>query len=412
MKIKKSQLKQIIQEELEAVLGEDQKVIRDEDDNTLDPADTRPDLDIQMDAILADLEAGQKSRAAGWEVQEDPDPVPVRTQKKVLTPSYIGPPPPRPDYPAQPDMWAPEEEVTKYLSNPGVPNFEKRLYVRADSGNYPPGGQDWMIANYPDDIESIAWKADREAAAAAERAKHAKKVNESQDKLYQMVQEELEAVLDEKYDPTNRYHRAAKEALAAAGTGAARAQSRAHKGDEPASGGTWDPVQAKEKRHKARHGIPDYGPGTGDITQHWIDPEGKEVAATTTPRQATRSATMPTRYFGDPERAPPSLSQPSAAADRATAAALMQGYTTQEDPLRPDPYDVRRIHMDIVAPTAMDDPVSAPPPDTGDADLEDRIMRKVGDNIARNRRRRVYKEGLMKQMVQEELEAVLAERNR
>ena len=95
--------------------------------------------------------------------------------------------------------------------------------------------------------------------------------NESQDQLYQMVQEELEAVLDE-------------------------------------AGGTWDPVQAKEKTMKARA------------------------------RQT--------------------------------------------------------------------------PPDTGDADLEDRIMRKVGDNIARNRRRRVYKEGLMKQMVQETLQAVIAERNR
>ena len=130
-------------------------------------------------------------------IQEELTTMSEDTQKKVLTPSYIGPPHPKKVIPEPP--WDGDEEANaRYFSNPDIPNIEKKTYVTADSQNYPPGGQEWMMTNYPDDVESIAWKADREAAAAAERAKHAKKVNESQDKLYQMVQEELEAVIAER----------------------------------------------------------------------------------------------------------------------------------------------------------------------------------------------------------------------
>ena len=130
-------------------------------------------------------------------IQEELTTMSEDTQKKVLTPSYIGPPPPKKVIPEPP--WDGDEEANaRYFSNPDIPNIEKKTYITANSQDYPAGGQEWMMANYPDDVESIGWKADRDAAAAAERAKHAKKVNESQDKLYQMVQEELEAVLDEK----------------------------------------------------------------------------------------------------------------------------------------------------------------------------------------------------------------------
>jgi hypothetical protein len=108
------------------------------------------------------------------------------TQKKVLSPSSIGAPPPKKVLP-DPSWHADEKAVALHLNNPDVPDIEKKAYIQADPHNIPPGGKEWMITNYPDDPQSRGWKATLP-----------KKVNESQDKLYQMVQEELEAVLAER----------------------------------------------------------------------------------------------------------------------------------------------------------------------------------------------------------------------
>jgi hypothetical protein len=119
-------------------------------------------------------------------IQEELATMSEDTQKKVLTPSYIGPPPPKKVI-SDPPWDADEKAVALHLNNPDVPNIEKRAYIQADPHNIPPGGKEWMITNYPDDPQSVGFK-----------TALAKKINESQDKLYQMVQEELEAVIAER----------------------------------------------------------------------------------------------------------------------------------------------------------------------------------------------------------------------
>ena len=121
-------------------------------------------------------------------IQEELATMSEDTQKKVLTPSYIGPPPPKKKKVLPDPPWdADEKAVALHLNNPDVPNIEKKAYIQADPHNIPPGGKEWMITNYPDDPQSVGFK-----------TALAKKINESQDKLYQMVQEELEAVIAER----------------------------------------------------------------------------------------------------------------------------------------------------------------------------------------------------------------------
>jgi len=171
--------------------------------------------------------------------------------------------------------------------------------------------------------------------------------------IKQMVQEELEAVLGELIRPNLRRARA----TATAGRAFVDDPSPRHASDVARAAIGLGKIPTKGQHDPSKMKKPE-------------DWKGDRAKAATRAHAAWQDPDARLHWTHELEidPRPPSLSQPSAADDRATAAAIGRGDYGQEDPLRPDPHDVRRDRM--------------------------------------------HQEGLIKQMVQEELEAVLAERNK
>ena len=178
--------------------------------------------------------------------------------------------------------------------------------------------------------------------------------NESQDKLYQMVQEELEAVLDE-------------------------------------AGGTWDPVQAKEKRERRStpsHGAP-YGAPTW--TTKKATPTGTGGPPELEPVITKSTDTRGLEDFGD--------FGPATTFYRDGSERLPDSRAGGPSPLGQKP-EISPTELDRIAKA----PGAAPAPDE-----QERAIKQANTAVSMTRRRQ---EGLIKQMVQETLQAVIAERNR